>query len=143
MTQPLGSLAILLVTLSSLVGCAGKPKPARIGAGRVSHVVVCWLKDPGDAAAQSQLVRASESFRAIPGVEEVVVGWAIPSDRPVVDDSFDLLVAMLFTDQRALRAYESDPLHQQAVRDVLRPHVERFVVYDAQERLLKYDPDKK
>jgi hypothetical protein len=139
MAKPLVA-SLLLLTL--VTGCAhDRERRAPVGLGRVSHVVVCWLKQPGNADARWKLIHASESFRALPGVEEIVVGRPIASTRPVVDSTFDLSIVFVFKDAAALRAYESSEQHQEAVRRVLKPLVSRLVIYDGQERSVKVDPD--
>jgi len=84
--------------------------------------------------ARQKLIAASETFRTLPGVEKVIAGLPIASTRPAVDASFDVSVVMIFNDAAALRAYEQSPQHRQAVADVLKPYVARFIVYDGQER---------
>ena len=101
-------------------------------AGRfgVTHVVLCWLKTPGDAAQRKQLIEASYRFQEIPGVSLIAAGTAIPSTRPVVDASFDVAVVILFEDEAALRAYDAHPIHRQAVQELLRPLTQRIQIYD-------------
>jgi heme-degrading monooxygenase HmoA len=96
----------------------------------VEHVVVCWLKAPGNAAHRTQLIEASTAFRKVPGVKRVTAGVALQSSRPVVDDSFDVAVIITFADADALAAYEASDAHKEAVAKVLRPLVQRFVGYD-------------
>jgi hypothetical protein len=131
--------AAALVILWLMGGCAHEPQP-KVGLGRVSHVVICWLKEPNNLQGQRQIIRASEGFRMLPGVEDVVVGKALPSTRPVVDSSYDVSIVMIFRNQAALEAYESSPQHQDAVRDALRPNVRNFIVYDALERTVSSQP---
>ena len=127
---PTAATIVILPGLLSLASCRstaiGPPR------GSVTHVVVCWLKQPGDEAARQRIVDASYGFRAIPGVLHVAAGRALPSDRPVVDDGFDVAVVMTFEDEAALRAYDAHPLHQRAVADTLRPLVDRLIIYDLQ-----------
>ena len=100
----------------------------------VSHVVLCWLKEPGNAAARQQLIATTKSFRSIPGVMDVRVGEPIPSPRPVVDSSFDVGLVLRFKDQAAMDAYEKSEQHQKAVKDVLAPLSKRLQIYDIAER---------
>ena len=109
----------------------------RSHAGQVTHIVLMWLKQPGDAAAIDKIIATSREFAKIPGVVSVRAGRALPSTRPVVDDSFDVGLAMTFTDAAALNAYEVHPQHVKAVREVLRPLAERILVYDITEADVK------
>ena len=81
------SRALLVLTLLALASC--QTNAARRGTGYPVHVVVCWLKTPGDEAARQQIIDVSRSFDSIPGVVKVAAGRAIPYERPVVDDSFE------------------------------------------------------
>jgi hypothetical protein len=97
---------------------------------RVTHVVVCWLKTPGDEHARQQLIDDSMSFAKIPGVVHVSAGRVLPSTRPAVDSSFDVAVVMKFRDQKALEGYAAHPIHLRAVERTLKPLVARYVIYD-------------
>jgi len=127
-------LPLLLVAM--LAGCAAVPATDR--PGYVHHVVLVWLKRPGNQADRQALVEASHRLRAIPGVVQVTTGPPVPSERAVVDDSFDLAVTLVFTGPEALRAYQDHPLHKRLRREVLAPRVRRILVYDY--RIVKPDP---
>ena len=96
----------------------------------VSHVVLLWLKTPGDAAAVKKIIETSREFRQIPGVIDIKAGRPIPSTRPVVDSSFDVGLVMTFQDEAALQAYEVHPQHVIAVKETLRPLTKKIQVYD-------------
>jgi hypothetical protein len=113
------------VLLICLIGCAN-PQPG------ATHVVLCWLKSPGDSASRQQLIDTSYTFGKIPGVVSVTAGHPLPSTRPVVDSSFDVAVVMQFKNEQALRAYEQHPIHKKAVSDVLRPLTAKILIYDIQ-----------
>ena len=68
----------VLITLIALAGCSTFRE---VHQGKVHHVVLCWLKDAGNATQRRRIVEASKSFREIPGVLDVRVGQAIESDR--------------------------------------------------------------
>ncbi|MDX6766315.1 MAG: Dabb family protein [Candidatus Methylacidiphilales bacterium] len=127
------TLSLSLFLLLIAAACSKPPAAPSAGqatTGTVQHVVVCWLKQPGDPTARAQLIGTSLGFKDLPGVVDVQAGTPLPSDRPVVDDSFDVALTMTFRDEAALRAYENHPAHKKAVEDVLKPLVARFVVYD-------------
>ena len=113
--------------------CVRLPPPAEPRRARVQHVVVCWLKEPGNNAARRRIVEASRDFGSLPGVVAVSAGEPIESDRPIVDDSFDVAVTITFESRVALDAYLAHPKHRQATAEVLGPLVERLVIYDFQE----------
>jgi hypothetical protein len=98
--------------------------------GRVNHIVVAWLKNPGNEADRQKLIDTSRKFLQIPGVINVSAGRAVPSTRPVVDSTFDVAVVIVFRDEAALRSYDVHPIHRQAVDEVLKPLVKKQIVYD-------------
>ena len=98
--------------------------------GTVTHVVICYLKQPGDAAARQKLVEASKEFRAIPGVMDVQVGKVLPSTRPIVVNDYDVGLVITYKDVQAMNDYVTHPIHQKAVREILAPLTSKVVVYD-------------
>ena len=120
----LPSLVLLSLTACSNVHCPFQP------AGQVNHVVICWLKDPGNEAQRQQIIDRSNDFKKIPGVISVRAGRAIPSTRPVVDSTFDVALVVTFKDEAAMRAYDRNPIHVKAVNEVLKPLAGKLVIYD-------------
>lgn len=122
---------ILILLAGWMGGCCSTQPECRINrSGTVNHTVLFWFKTPGDATTRAQLVTAAESFRTIPGVLDMQYGQTLSSDRPVVDDSFDLAVVVTLRNESALEAYLAHPVHQAAVAATVKPLVERFQVYD-------------
>lgn len=119
---------ITLVSILSLVSCAGIAPPAPKGS--IDHVVLMWQKRPGNADDRQKLISACQDLRVIPGILILDTGTALPSDRPVVDDSFDLGLTVRFDSAKSLHAYETDPLHVKKVTDVLKPLTKKILVYD-------------
>lgn len=124
----LSRVAVVLACLA-LIACATSGVPAET-AERYVHVVFIWLKSPGDAAQIDRLIETTRTLKSIPGVREVRVGRAVPSDRPQVDDSFDVGLYLLFDSRTDLEAYQHNPIHQAAVRDTLAPLAARYLIYD-------------
>lgn len=110
------------------VGCAHRPPLPE--PRPVQHVVVCWLKHPGDAHDREALLATCAPLRAIPGLLAIHAGTAVPSERPVVDDTFDVALVMTFADTTAMQAYITHPAHQQILRDVVAPLANKVVIYD-------------
>jgi Stress responsive A/B Barrel Domain len=119
---------LALATSLSLVSCATIAPPAN--PGTVDHVVLMWQKRPGNTADRQALLAACSELRVIPGIEFLDTGTALASDRPVVDDSFDLGLTMRFNSAKSLHAYETDPRHVKKVNEVLKPLTKKIVVYD-------------
>lgn len=99
----------------------------------VTHIVVCWLKNPANAADRAQLINESRNLGHIPGVVSVSAGTVLPSDRAAVDSSFDVAIVMKFKDEAALVSYSKNPMHLAAVERTLKPLVAKYVVYDFRE----------
>ncbi len=119
---------LALATSLAFVSCATIAPPA--SRCTVDHVVLIWLKRPGNAMDRQALIAISEDLRAIAGIQFLDAGTALGSDRPVVDDSFDIGFTMRFDSIQALRAYETNPLHVKKVTEVLRPLSRKILVYD-------------
>lgn len=97
---------------------------------KISHVVMVWLKEPGNKVMREEFVKASESLNDLPGIISRHVGVAVPSDRKIVDDSFDVAVTVTLKDKAALDAYMEHPKHKKIVHDKLQPLVGKIVAYD-------------
>jgi hypothetical protein len=123
-------LILVATLLAALPACGFLKNHCAAHKTRVTHVVIVWLKHHGDHAEREKLIAVAKSLRKIPGVTMVCTGTVLPSARPGVDASFDVAVVMGFESEKALADYESDPKHQQAVKDVLQPLADKFVVYD-------------
>jgi len=100
---------------------------------RICHVVLCWLKDSGNAEQRRKLVDVSKSFRSIPGVRDVIVGEVVTSEREIVDSSFDVGILVTFATEADMQAYLVHPDHVRAARETLKPLVSKVVVYDFKE----------
>ena len=111
-----------------VAGCRDSATPA--DSGTVHHVVVCWLKEPGNREVQDKLISVSRSLGNIPGVVSVSVGRVLPSERPVVDSSFDVAMVLTFKDKEALAAYLEHPEHKKATKETLEPLVKKILIYD-------------
>ena len=97
------------------------------------HIVLCWLKEPGNVEHQEKIIEVTKSFREIPGVLDAQAGKAVASDRSIVDDSFDIGILVVVKDKDALEAYLRHPVHDDAKKKILLPLIDRLVVYDFQE----------
>ena len=56
----------------------------RSHAGQITHIVLMWLKQPGDAAAIEKILKTSREFANIPGVVSIRAGRALPSVIAIV-----------------------------------------------------------
>ena len=104
--------------------------------GRVNHVVMVWLKESAGQEARNFVVEETLRLRRLPGLLELRVGRAVPSDRPIVEDSFDIGFVFVFENERAMQAYVSHPEHVKLVKETLGLYVERIAVVDISETIV-------
>ena len=127
---------LLLILLSGCFSASvqvGEVEKKAENESRLNHIVLCWLKEPGNPQNISKIIRMTQSFEKIPGVLEARAGVVVPSDRKVVDDSFDIGILIVVRDQDALQEYLDHPIHQKAKEETLLPLVEKVLVYDFRE----------
>ena len=122
--------AIALAIGVFLSGCATAPKPAM--AGKLYHVGLVWLKEPGNAEQREKLIAAAHSFaREIPEVQFLSVGQTLPNKASsYVDSSFDVCVVMRFSDKAAMERYGQNPVHQKAAGEMFLPLSQKILFYD-------------
>ncbi len=119
---------LLLLTIAAIfAGCAHTQSH---DTDTVNHIVLIWLKDPGNPADRQQVIDASLTLRKIPGILEIQANPVIESDRPIVDDSFDVGVHMRFKDLEAMQQFTSHPDHIKAVKNQVMPIADKIVIYD-------------
>lgn len=105
-------------------------KKKAAGGQNVCHIVLCWLKEPGDSEGRDKIIETSKHFSEIPGVLSVRTGQVLPSEREIVDSSFDVAIVLWFRNKEEMSEYLVHPAHKKAVKDVLQPLVKKIVVYD-------------
>ncbi len=118
------------VLIALLALCLALPANANSDSRTVEHIVIVWLKEPGSSTARNRIIEASGILTAIPGVVSIKSGIVMPSDRTIVDSSFDIALIITLVDAAALQAYLTHPLHVTLVEETLKPLVERIQVYD-------------
>ncbi len=95
-----------------------------------SHVVI-FFTDPNNPKAADELLAGCETFlRPIPGVLTYHAGRMVPSHRPVVDQSYQIALNLVFTDKQAQDTYQVHPLHLEFVEKVFKKFCSKAIVYD-------------
>ncbi len=95
-----------------------------------SHVVIFWT-DPDNASAPDELLAGMEQYlKPIPGVLHYHTGRMVPSHRPVVDQSYQVALNLVFTDKQAQDDYQVHPLHIEFVEKVFKKVCVKAVIYD-------------
>lgn len=116
---------VLLVSLSA---CATKSVRSTRG---TEHIVIVWLKRPGNEHDKAQLIAASKEMqRRLPVIRGLSYGRPLPGDRALVDNTFDLAFVMSFSDSKDLAAYQSSAVHQRAAKEILAPLSRKILIYD-------------
>ena len=95
-----------------------------------SHVVIFWTKADKANAAAELLAGAKKYLQPIPGCRAFHVGKMVPSHRPVVDQSYQVALNIVFANQQAQDAYQSHPAHGEFVEKVFKLNCVKCVVYD-------------
>jgi heme-degrading monooxygenase HmoA len=95
---------------------------------------VIWLKQPGDETARRHYIEQSRRFADLPGVLAYDVGT--PSNvirrhtSSALDESYDVAIASVFESQQAFEAFLKNPEYGRVAREVLKPLVDNYRVYD-------------
>ena len=120
----------MFLTCIALPFASTGAQAAATRSGQITHVMLFWLKRPGNVDDQNFLRRALRTLRRARGVNDVRVGRPMLVDRPSEEQSFDLGVVMTFRDRQALEKFERDQRREQALDAMLRPLVRRYTVYN-------------
>src|SRR5690242_19387385 len=95
-----------------------------------SHIVIIWTNPDKPTTADELIAGAERYLRPIPGVIGLHVGKMVGSDRPVVDQSYQIGLNVTFATKQAQDAYQAHPLHVEFVEKVLKPVRQKLLVYD-------------
>jgi hypothetical protein len=95
-----------------------------------SHVVIFWT-DPAHPNAADDLLAGMEKYlRPIPGVLHFHAGKMVSSHRPVVDQTYQVALNIVFPDKKTQDDYQTHPMHLEFVNSVLKKTCYKVVVYD-------------
>ena len=97
----------------------------------IAHIVFIWVKPEFAAEASRKIIDDAHVVLAkLPMVRNLIAGKTLPSNRGVVDTTYDAALSMNFASRADLEAYLNHPTHLQYVETAIKPYVERLVVYD-------------
>jgi len=95
-----------------------------------SHVVIFWT-DPSNPRSADELIAGAKKYLpSIPGILQFHIGKMAPSHRPVVDQSYQVALNVVFSGKEMQDAYQVHPLHVEFVEKVFKPNCQKVVVYD-------------
>ena len=95
-----------------------------------SHIVVFWTDPANPNAADELLTSANQLLKKIPGVTQFHAGKMTPSHRPVVEQSYQMALNLIFTSKQAEQSYQTHPQHVEFVEKFVRRLVKKVVIYD-------------
>lgn len=95
-----------------------------------SHIVIFWTDPANPKAADELIAGANEYLKPIPGVLHFHVGRMAKSHRPVVDQTYQVALNLVFPDKATQDAYQTHPLHIEFVEKVFKRVCTKVVVYD-------------
>ena len=95
-----------------------------------SHVVIFWT-DPAQPNAAAELVAGANKYlKNIPGVIQFHVGLMSPSPRPVVDQTYQVALNLIFPSKQAEQDYQVHPQHIEFVEKVFKKTCKQVRIFD-------------
>ena len=95
-----------------------------------SHVVIFWTKPEHPNAAADLIAGAEKYLKPIPGVLTFHIGRMAKSHRPVVDQTYQVALNLVFPSQQAQDDYQVHPQHLEFIEKAFKPNCAKVVVYD-------------
>jgi len=95
-----------------------------------SHVVIFWTDPAQPNATEVLLAGANRCLKPIPGVLQFHAGKMVGSHRPVVDQSYQVALNLVFATKQAQDDYQVHPLHVEFLEKVFKKVCKKVVVYD-------------
>src|SRR5690349_25099619 len=96
-----------------------------------SHVVIFWTDPKQPDAANDLMAGARHYLQSIPGVLQFHVGKMVPSHRPVVDQSYQVALNIIFPDKKSQDDYQAHPQHVEFVEKVFKRVCKKGIVNDS------------
>lgn len=97
-----------------------------------SHVVIFWTNPSIPNAVDELIAGAHKYLKPIPNTLHFHVGKMVPSHRPVVDQTYQVALNLVFPDKQSQDDYQIHPMHIDFVEKVFKRVCTRVVVYDFQ-----------
>jgi hypothetical protein len=95
-----------------------------------SHIVIFWTKPEVEEAEERLIDGMNKYLTDIPGLISMHAGRCAPSDRPVVDQSYQVGLNLTFKNKIDQDTYQDHPQHVEFVEKVFKETCDRVVVYD-------------
>jgi len=95
-----------------------------------SHVVIFWTDPANPSAADELIAGANQYLKPIPGTLSFHIGKMVPSHRPVVDQTYQVALNIVFADKKAQDDYQVHPMHIDFVEKVFKRVCQKVNIYD-------------
>jgi Stress responsive A/B Barrel Domain len=95
-----------------------------------SHIVIFWTDPAQPTAADELIAGANKYLKAIPGLLNFHVGKMSPSPRPVVEQSYQVALNLIFPSKQAEQAYQVHPQHVEFVEKIFKLTCKKVTIYD-------------
>jgi hypothetical protein len=95
-----------------------------------SHVVIFWTNQAQADAADKVIAGGNKFLKDVPGITHFHIGKMVGSARPVVDQTYQVALNIIFTSKQAQDDYQVHPQHLEFVAQCVKPFVKKVVVYD-------------
>lgn len=123
-------IMILLMSLALPAFAQQVEKPDLKSDGPFVHTVYFWLQNNESDADREKLLEGLNMIKEIDLIRDGYVGVPAPTDREVIDSSYDFSITFIFENMDDEQAYQTHPTHLKFVEEY--GHLwERVVVYDA------------
>jgi hypothetical protein len=110
--------------------CVGRGIARRIEPIMFSHVVIFWTDASKPEAADAVVAGGNKFLRNVPGVVSFHIGKMVGSQRPVVDQSYQVALNTVFVNKQAQDEYQTHPQHLEFIAQCVKPYVKKVLVYD-------------
>jgi len=107
-----------------------QPRAQRQSPIMFSHVVIFWTDPAQPNAADELIAGANQYLKPIPGVLQFHVGKMVGSHRPVVDQTYQVALNLIFPSKQAQDDYQVHPQHVAFVEKVFKRVCKKVLVYD-------------
>lgn len=95
-----------------------------------SHIVIFWTDPAQPNAADELIAGARRLLMDIPGILHFHIGKMVGSERPVVDQTYQVALNVVFTDKKAQDDYQVHPQHVEFVETVFKRVGAKVLIYD-------------
>lgn len=123
-------ILILLSTLAIPAMAQQKEERGQETGGPFVHTVYFWLENKESSADRQKLLEGLNMIKEIEHIKAGYVGVPAPTNREVIDSSYDFAITFIFENMEEEQAYQTHPTHLKFVEEY--SHLwEKVVVYDA------------